>query len=52
MMQEQWASFVKHAEQLQENNFVKEIGRDEILKLIIVNMKDNDESVEELLAVP
>ena len=32
--QEQWAFCVKHAVLLQENNFVKEIGKDKILEKI------------------
>ena len=42
--QAQWASCVKHAEKLQEDDFLKEIGRDTILEPVIINLQETDES--------
>ena len=38
--QEDWISRVRHAEQLQEDNFHKEVARDETIESIIINLKD------------
>jgi hypothetical protein len=40
--QEGWASCVRHAENLQEQYFAKEIGWDEILEPIIVYSQDSE----------
>jgi hypothetical protein len=40
--QEDWASCVRHAEHLQEENFVKEIGRGEILEPIVLYLQDSE----------
>jgi hypothetical protein len=45
--QEYWASCVRHAEKLQEEDFAKEIGRDEILEPIVINLQDSDTEHEE-----
>ena len=44
--QAQWASCVRHAE-LQEDDFLKEIGRDTILEPIIINLQETDSDNEE-----
>ena len=44
--QAQWASCVKHAEKLQEDDFLKEIGRDTILEPIIINLQETDADEE------
>jgi hypothetical protein len=40
--QEDWASCVRHAGNLQEEDFVKEIGWDEILEPIVINLQDSE----------
>ena len=45
--QAQWASCVRHAEELQEDEFLKEIGRDTILEPIIINLQETDSENEE-----
>ena len=41
--QEDWISRVRHAEQLQEDNFLKEVARDETIESIIINLKDESD---------
>ena len=38
---------VRHAEKLQEDDFLKEIGRDTILEPIIINLQETDSDNEE-----
>jgi hypothetical protein len=45
--QEDWASCVRHAEKFQEEDFAKEIGRDEILEPIVINLQDSETEDEE-----
>jgi hypothetical protein len=45
--QERWASCIKHAESLQEEDFAKEIGQDEILEPIVINLKGSEAEYEE-----
>ena len=46
--QAQWASCVRHAEKLQEDDFfLKEIGRDTILEPIIINLQETDSDNKE-----
>jgi hypothetical protein len=45
--QEDWASCLRHTEKLQEEDFAKEIGRDEILELIVINLQDSETEDEE-----
>ena len=45
--QAQWASCVRHAEKLQKDGFLKEIGRDTILEPIIINLQETDSDNEE-----
>ena len=40
--QAQWASCVRHTEKLQEDDILKEIGRDTILEPIIINLQETD----------
>ncbi|PSN44899.1 hypothetical protein C0J52_06180 [Blattella germanica] len=37
-----WEKCVKHAEKLQEDDFAKEIARDDILEPIVVNLEESD----------
>ena len=48
--QAQWASCVRHAEKLQDDDFLKEIGRDTILEPIIINLRETDSDNEETYA--
>ena len=47
---EHWASCVQHAERLQEEDFEKEVGRDEILERIIINIGDDSDSTDSELS--
>ena len=47
MTQAQWASCIRHAEKLQEDYFLKEIGRDIILEPIIINLLETDSDNKE-----
>ena len=60
-----WESRVAHAERLQENNFVKEIAREDIIESIIINLRDesdtdttdeeeneDNDDTDDILAVP
>jgi hypothetical protein len=40
--QEDWASYIRHAENLQEENFAKEIRQDEILEPITISLQDSE----------
>lgn len=44
---EDWARCVRHVEKLQEEDFEKEIGREEILEQIVINLADESESDSE-----
>lgn len=45
--QANWENCVRHAEKLQEEDFMKEVQRDEILEPIIINLQDSDDSDEQ-----
>ena len=47
MKNQTWASCVRDAEKLQEDNFLKEIGRDTIFEPIIINLQETDSDNEE-----
>jgi hypothetical protein len=40
--QEDWAPCVRHAEKPQKEDFAKEIGQDEILEPIVINLEDSE----------
>ncbi|PSN44443.1 hypothetical protein C0J52_23953 [Blattella germanica] len=42
---EQLSNCVRHAEQLQEDVFHKQINRDQNLKQIVINLEDDSESI-------
>ncbi|PSN39355.1 hypothetical protein C0J52_26687 [Blattella germanica] len=48
---EQWSNCVRHAEQLQEDVFHKQINRDQNLKQIVINLEDDSESDSESIGV-
>lgn len=48
---EQWSNCVRHAEQLQEDDFHKQINRDQILEQIVINLEDDSESDSESIGV-
>lgn len=41
---------VKHAERLQDEDFRKEIGRDEILERIVINIGDDSDNTDSELS--
>jgi hypothetical protein len=45
--EENWASCVRHAENLQEEDFAEEIGRNEILETIFINLQDGETEDDE-----
>ena len=45
--QANWENCVRHAEKLQEEDFMKEVQRDKILEPIIINLQDSDDSDEQ-----
>ena len=60
-----WASHVAHAEKLQEDDYHKEVTRDNVINNLIINLEDSDsdetdefgtedeeEDKEEVLATP
>ena len=49
MWQKDWESYIHHADNLQEENFMKEIGCDAILEPIINLQDSDDEDSDELL---
>lgn len=45
-----WKNCVKHAERLQDEDFRKEIGRDEILERIVINIGDDSDNTDSELS--
>lgn len=45
-----WKNCVKHAERLQDEDFLKEIGRDEILERIVINIGDDSDNTDSELS--
>jgi hypothetical protein len=43
IIKEGWISRVRHAEQLQEDEFHKEIARDEVIRRITINLADESD---------
>jgi hypothetical protein len=43
---EDWQKYVRHAERLQENYFVKECSRDSIIEPIVINLRDSDTNTD------
>jgi hypothetical protein len=43
---EDWISHVQHAEQLQEEDILKERARDEVMQRIIINLGDESDDSE------
>ena len=41
--QKDWESYVHHAEKLQDEDYMKEIGCDEILEPIIIHLQESDD---------
>jgi hypothetical protein len=37
-----WATYAHHAVKLQENDYAKDLGHDEILEWIIINLQDSE----------
>lgn len=46
---EQWSNCVRHAEQLQEEDFHKQINRNQTLEPIVINIEDDSDSDSELI---
>jgi hypothetical protein len=44
---EDWASCVRHAKKLQKEDFAKEIGQDEILGPIFINLEESESEDDE-----
>lgn len=52
MTQKNWETYIQHAEQLQEDDFIREIERDKLLKPLIINLQgSDDEANKELQSV-
>lgn len=57
---EDWVSRVRHAEKLQQDDFQKEIARDDIMQPMVINLMDDSETEtssdsdnsDDILAVP